>query len=969
MCCPSLRFACSARRALQVIAVAGVLVGSGCGGGESTPPLVASGLELSTNSLSLDAIGATQSFTVVVRDQHGASMPSAVPTLLSSSPAVATVSGGASAIVTAVGNGNATISIAAGAARASVSVTVAQVAATVTAAAGNNQTALVGSAVPIALAARVADRTDHPVPNVSVTFTAGIGSGTITGSPALTDAQGVATVGAWTLGTTPGVKSAAATVSGASFAAFNATAVVGPAASLVVSAGNNQLASLSSPVAVAPSVRVVDAFANPVADVTVTFAVASGGGSATGTSAISNSAGIASVGGWVMGAEPGINTLVASSAGLAPVTFSASAGLAPVVSAVSPGTLIPGSTMTVTGSGFAPTTAGNVLRVGGQTAVVTGAAPTQLTATVPCTTSGAASVTVTAGGFTSNAAAAPVAATTRALAVGQAFIATSSSASLCNELPATGGTARYLVSIFSASTSANSLVDFALTGNAGAASAQLRVIAPQRMRAAIAAGETATARQDREHWSHLEAERALGDALRVRAQAERGAARQRALTALTEPPSVGDRRVFYWNYGSCTDTTRLVTARVLYAGTRAIIWEDTSNAVLAAANATLADRYRRIGQVFDLDQYDVVRTTFGDPLRRDALTDNDARVHMLFTHRVNEIGSVAAYVTSADQYPRTTCATSNFGEFFYGSVPTQAGSNLESTANPEGWYNFMGRTVVHEVKHIASMAARVANGVSFEQSWLEEGTARQAEEVWARQALHHAAWKGNHGYGVASGNGLYCDFNPSNPVCLANDPLRRPSYGVRRQFNEIRPKLLEPWNWSLFGDGAEQSGSVFYQTVWSLVRYAIDLYGTSDAAFLSTLTNATSSGITNLASTAGVPFAELLGGWTLALFADDYPGLTAAGNVLKFQTWNLRDIYGALNADPAWTSRFPTPYPIAPTALTFGAFSAQQTGLRGGANAYFEISGSAAAAQAIGIRSLTGGTPSGLLRIAIARLQ
>jgi hypothetical protein len=956
-------------RARRDIAVAGLLVGAGCGGGESTPPPVASGLELSTNSISLDAVGATQSFTIVVRDQHGASMPSAVPTLASSAPAVASVTGGASAIVTAVGNGSATITVAAGAARASVSVTVAQVAATVTAAAGNNQTARVGSAVPIALAARVADRNDHPVPNVSVTFTAGIGSGAMTGSPAVTDAQGIATVGAWTLGTTPGIKSAAATVPGATFAPFNATAVVGPAAAMAANAGNNQLASLGGPVSVAPSVRVVDAFANPVADVTVTFAVASGGGSATGTTAISNSAGIASVGGWVLGAEPGINTLVAASAGLTPVTFSASAGVAPVVLAVSPGTLIPGSTMTVTGTGFAPTTVDNVLRVGGQTAVVTAAAPTQLTATVPCTTSGSASVTVTAGGFTSNAATAALSATTRALAVGQVFVATSSSASLCNELPATGGAARYLVSIFSTSTSANSLVDFALSSIAGASTAQGRLIASRRARAGLASGETATARQEREHWTHLESERALGDALRARALTDGRAVRRRALTALYDPPAVGDRRVFYWNYGGCGDTTRLVTARVLYAGTRAIIWEDTSNAVLAAANPTMADRYQRIGQVFDLDQYDVVRTTFGDPLRRDALTDNDARVHMLFTHRVNEIGGVAAYVTSADQYPRTTCSASNFGEFFYGSVPTQAGSNLESTANPEGWYNFMGRTVVHEVKHIASMAARVANGVSFEQSWLEEGTARQAEEVWTRQVLHHAAWKGNHGYGVASGNGLYCDFNPSNAVCLANDPLRRPSFGMRRQFNEIRPKLLEPWNWSLFGDGAEQSGSVFYQTVWSLVRYAIDLYGTSDAAFLSALTNATTSGTTNLANTTGVPFVELLGGWTLALYADDYPGLTAASNVLKFQTWNLRDIYGALNADPAWTGRFPTPFPIAPTALTFGAFSAQQTGLRGGANAYFEISGSAAAAQAISIRSVTGGAPSTLLRIAIARLQ
>jgi hypothetical protein len=281
----------------------------------------------------------------------------------------------------------------------------------------------------------------------------------------------------------------------------------------------------------------------------------------------------------------------------------------------------------------------------------------------------------------------------------------------------------------------------------------------------------------------------------------------------------------------------------------------------------------------------------------------------------------------------------------------------------------MGRTVVHEVKHIASMASRVSRNAPFEQSWLEEGTARHAEEVWARQALHHAAWKGNSGFGTAASNGLYCDFNASNATCLANDPLRRPSFGVRRQFNELRPRLLEPWNWSPFGDASGQSGSVFYQTSWSLVRYAIDLYGASDAAFLTALTNSTSTGTTNLATVAGVPLADLVGGWTLALYADDYPGLSGASNVLKFQTWNLRDIYNSLNADPVWGTRFKEPYPITPTALTFGAFTAQQTGVRGGANAYFEISGAATTAQVLNLRAIGGGTPSTLLRIAIARLQ
>ncbi|MBM3908749.1 MAG: IPT/TIG domain-containing protein [Gemmatimonadetes bacterium] len=934
---------------------------------DATPPLVPTTLALSTSSVTLDALGATEQVTIEVRDQNGKAMPSVTPTVTSSAPTVATVSGGSSATITAVGNGTATLTIAAARATSSIAVTVTQVPTSIAVASGNNQTGRVGSVLPTALAARVADRLERPVAGTTVSFSAAIGSGSVAGTQAATDAQGIATA-SWTLGTTPGVKSVAAFVSGLPIAAFNATATVGPAAALSASAGNNQVSGLSATLPVPPAVKVADAFGNGVAGVAVTFSVASGGGSATGTAAVSNDAGIATVGSWIMGPASGVNTLTATAVGLSTVTFTATAGIQPMITAVGPSPLVPGSAMTVTGANFAPTIGGNTLRVGGATAVITAASPIQLTATVPCVAGGTIPVTVTAGEMTSSAVSAVLTTTVRSLAVGEAFVASTNAESRCNELPAAGGSARYLVSVFSTSTSANTLVDFELGGNAPAAAAA-RTVASLRARPDRFAPDEAQARADRAHWEHLERERALGDELRARHAAAGSPARTSGAAVLADPPVVGERRVFYWNYGSCSDTSRTVTARVLYAGSRAIIWEDTSNAVLAVANPTLADRYQRLGQVFDLDQYDVVRATFGDPLRRDAATDNDGRVHMVFTRRVNEIGGVAAFVTSTDQYPRTTCAASNVGEFFYGSVPTQSGSNLESSAAPDGWFNFMGRTVIHEVKHVASLAARVANGVSFEQSWLEEGTARHAEEVWARQALHRAPWKGNHGYGTAASNGLFCDFNSSNATCLANDPLRRPSWGVRRPFNELRSRLLEPWNWSPFGDGTGQSGSVFYQTAWSLVRYAIDLYGASDADFLGALTNSTTNGTTNLANTAGVPFATLLGGWTLALYADDYPGLVGASNTLKYQTWNLRNIYASLNADPLWTSRFPTPFPIAPTALSVGAFTAQQIGVRGGGNAYFEISGSAATAQVLNLRAVGGGAPSTLLRIAIARLQ
>ena len=309
-------------------------------------------------------------------------------------------------------------------------------------------------------------------------------------------------------------------------------------------------------------------------------------------------------------------------------------------------------------------------------------------------------------------------------------------------------------------------------------------------------------------------------------------------------------------------------------------------------------------------------------------------------------------------------------DVFYGTVPTTKGTNLGSTLYSDGWFNFMARTVVHEVKHIASLSARVANNSPlFEESWLEEGTARHAEELWVRQYLEKVAWKGNTGFGSAGTNGIYCDFHPENGTCNSADALRRPSYGMRRHFNEIKNKMLQPWNWSVFGDATGQSGSVFYQTAWSLVRYTIDRYGSSDATFLTTLTSSTGAGLANLSAMAGVSSDQLMGAWGLALYADDYPGLTSPSADIQFPTWNLRSIYAGLNTDPTWGSQYTAVFPIAPVPLTFGSFTAQRTGLRGGANAYFELAGSVPVPQLLNVRAVGGGAPSANLRIAIARLQ
>jgi alpha-tubulin suppressor-like RCC1 family protein len=192
---------------------------------------------------------------------------------------------------------------------------------------GNNQDAVAGSAVGIAPTVIVKDVYNNPKGDVTVTFAVASGGGSRTNATAQTNASGIATVGAWTLGTTAGANTLTATVSGltGSPLTFTANGIPGTASSLVFNAGS-VLSFVSASVTTPPSVKVVDANNNGVSGVSVTFAVTGGGGSISGDAIkTTNSSGIATLTGWQMGGTEVVNTLTATSGSLtgSPVTFSA----------------------------------------------------------------------------------------------------------------------------------------------------------------------------------------------------------------------------------------------------------------------------------------------------------------------------------------------------------------------------------------------------------------------------------------------------------------------------------------------------------------------------------------------------------------------------------------------------------------------------------------------------------------------
>lgn len=187
------------------------------------------------------------------------------------------------------------------------------------------QTAVVGTFVAAPPSVRVTDANGNPVTGAAVAFAVTSGGGTIVGNAQLTNAQGIATVGSWLLGTAAGANSLTAVATGAGSVVFAATGTAGSATQMAVSAGNNQRAQVSKTVAIAPAVVVRDALGNAVGGVTVTFTATSGGGVAVAGRQVTDATGIATVGAWFLGETPGTNTLIASSPGLTSVSFTAAA--------------------------------------------------------------------------------------------------------------------------------------------------------------------------------------------------------------------------------------------------------------------------------------------------------------------------------------------------------------------------------------------------------------------------------------------------------------------------------------------------------------------------------------------------------------------------------------------------------------------------------------------------------------------
>ncbi len=201
--------------------------------------------------------------------------------------------------------------------------------ASVTANAGNLQSVIVGRPVPIEPSVRVTDGFGNPVPGLEVVFEVVGGGGVAVARRPVTNANGIAEVGGWTLGDVVGQNSLRATVNagGAIIAnnpiIFSATATAAPPASLLLSSAGGQSAIIGSALLSPISVIVRDNRGNPASGVSVSFFVQSGGGALTGSTPVTNASGIATLSSWTLGPSVGTQTILARVSGLPDLIISA----------------------------------------------------------------------------------------------------------------------------------------------------------------------------------------------------------------------------------------------------------------------------------------------------------------------------------------------------------------------------------------------------------------------------------------------------------------------------------------------------------------------------------------------------------------------------------------------------------------------------------------------------------------------
>ena len=644
----------------------------------------------------------------------------------------------------------------------------------------------------------------------------------------------------------------------------------------------------------------------------------------------------------------------------------------PTLTNITPATLTPGVTATITGTSFDATTTGNTVEIAGVAVPVTAATTTQLTVQVPaaglpCVSTQPVNVDVSTIAGTGTKQQTLTVATPRSLAVGASFMATAATKAACNELSASG---TYIISVFNATEARLDTASFVLRGAPPGVLASMSA-QPDALRSIVLAAPALARRAPidpavdaarKEHLQHLEHDAALFGWMRGSrsgARASRTAFGGATATSLLAPVplTVGANATINFNYNTCdVAKSPVITARVAYVGPKTIVLEDNASPLAGKIDADMI----ALAQEFETVSYPLL-LNFGNPLAFDDSTDRNGRIIMMFTPRVNTAGAgILGFVQLCDLFDPTIDArvnASNKAEIFYARAVTDTSPTSTTIDGRPQWKRQMPATLIHEAKHITSNAERFADPrpAVDEEVWLEEATAQVASELYGR-AIHGNGWRTNATY---TGT-LDCEIRPGTPACGAG------TFVMGSHFLYLAD-YLQKIELKTILSGTDDND--IYGSAWMFVRWLTDNYATgTEGDFLrSIVKSVTTKGVINVTTSSGKTWPELLAQFTLMLAADDLPAATAP---YVEQSWNLPGVFAGYNKD------LQNPPPAAPLAIRQAAFGTSflaGTQLRGGAALMVRLTGTAGSTgtQLLDLRTPNGGAlPAGSkIGIAVLRIQ
>ena len=320
--------------------------------------------------------------------------------------------------------------------------------------------------------------------------------------------------------------------------------------------------------------------------------------------------------------------------------------------------------------------------------------------------------------------------------------------------------------------------------------------------------------------------------------------------------------------------------RVAAIGTKSIVLADTAN----PKNGFTDTDYQRFATRFDTLVYPLDVGAFGAP----SDIDGNGKVAILFTKEVNALtpansGSyVGGFFFGRDLFPKTdpdpkafTCATSNEGEMFYMLVPDPAGT-VNGNRHSTGFVDSLTTSVLaHEFQHLINAGRRIyvsTNAQDFEDKWLDEGLAHEAEELLyfresgmqPRQNLDDAAIRVN--------------SHTTYPLWKAD---------ASSNFGRLIDYLENPGAASPMDTDDELATR---GAAWSFLRYAVDRSFPSDGNVWFRMVNSDVTGILTVKAGLQADPVPMLGDWAIANYVDDL-GISTDPR-FNHLSWNYRDIYG-----------------------------------------------------------------------------